>query len=100
MIKKSKKLGDYGPWAAVPKKTNKQMISVCSIISVISASYYSEDNLHGFVKHLNFAICGNVHYSWHWMLLSMVLANRDTSVKILSTAPAIIWIGKIKVFVL
>jgi hypothetical protein len=26
------------------------MICVCSIISVISASYYSEVNLHGFVK--------------------------------------------------
>jgi hypothetical protein len=30
------------------------MICVCSIISVISASYYSEVNLHGFVKLFKF----------------------------------------------
>ena len=35
-------------------KEYKQMISVCSIISVISASYYSEDSLHGFVKLFKF----------------------------------------------
>ena len=31
---------------------------VCSIISVISASYYCEANLHGFVKHFKF------HNTW------------------------------------
>jgi hypothetical protein len=30
------------------------MICVCSIISIISASYYNEDNLHGFVKMFKF----------------------------------------------
>ena len=30
------------------------MICVCSIISIISASYYSEVNLHDFVKLLQF----------------------------------------------
>jgi hypothetical protein len=50
VINKSKKLGGHGPRAAVPKKTNKQLFCVCSIFSVISASYYSEDGLYVFVK--------------------------------------------------
>jgi hypothetical protein len=75
------------------------VIWVCSIISVISASYYSEVNLHCFVKLLNFAVRGNVHYIWHWMVLSVVLPNVDTSVKILSTLSTIIRSREIKVLV-
>ena len=48
----------------------------------------------------NFAVCGNVHYIWHWMVLSVVLPNMDTSVKILSTSSTIIWSREIEVFVL
>jgi len=49
---------------------------------------------------LDFAVRGNVHYIWHWMVLSVVLPNVDTSVKKLSTLSTIIWSRKIKVFVL
>jgi len=48
---------------------------------------------------LNFTLSGNVYYIWHWMLLSMVLPNMDTSVKILSTLSTITWSHEIKVFV-
>jgi hypothetical protein len=59
------------------------MICVCSIISVISASYYSEVNLHGFVKLFNFAVRRNVHYIWHRMVITVVLLNLYKSMKII-----------------
>jgi hypothetical protein len=40
---------------------------------------------------LNFAVCTNVHYIWHWMVLFMVLPNGYKSVKKLSTMSTIIW---------
>jgi len=76
------------------------MIPVSSTISIISASYCSEVNLHGCVKFLNFAVRVNVHYIWHWMVLSLVLTKLYTSVKILSTLSTIIWSREIKVSVL
>jgi hypothetical protein len=42
------------------------MICVCSIISVISASYYSEVNRHGFVKLFKF--CGSRKFTLHFAL--------------------------------
>jgi len=62
------------------------MICVCSIISVIPASYHIEVNLHGFVKLFKF--CDTRKFTLHLVLtvLSLALPNRDTSVKILSTS--------------
>ena len=42
------------------------MICVCSIISVISASYYGEVNRHGFVKLFKF--CGTRKFTLHLVL--------------------------------
>ena len=76
--------------AAVPKKANKQMVCVCTIISIISASYYSEDSLHRFVKVFKFPNMWKCTFLFSWLLLCMVLANRDTNVKISSTSSVII----------
>jgi len=76
------------------------VIFLYSIINITSASYYSDVNLHGFMKTLYFAIRENVHQIWHFMLLIVVLSNVDTSVKILSTSSTIFRSRKTKVFVL
>ena len=49
---------------------------------------------------LNFAVHGNVRYNWLSMVLIVVLPNKGTSVKILSTSSTIIWSSEMKVFVL
>jgi hypothetical protein len=74
------------------------MIFVCSIISVLSASYYSEVNLHCFVKLFKFRGTRIYALGLAWMVISVVLPNLYKSVKILSTSSTIIWSRDIKVF--
>ena len=63
------------------------MICVCSIISITSASYYNDVNLHGFVK--LFKLHGTLKCTLH--LAPDGAFCGATSVKILSTSSTIIW---------
>ena len=65
------------------------LICVCSVISVIYVSHYSEVNLNDFLKLIT--ECGNIHYIWHWIVLSLVVRNLDPSAKILSASSTITW---------
>ena len=76
------------------------MICVRSIISVTYASYYSEVNLHGFVKILKFRVMRK--YTLHLALDSALCGATKCRYKCenIIDLSTIIWNSKIKVFVL